>query len=52
MGLNVTFLPVVTNDLATSPRFASYEFVPRRKFSTLTTHEPMVGFYLRSRAFR
>ena len=46
MGLNVTILPVVTNDLPISHRFTPYEFLSRCKFSTLTNHQPMVAFYL------
>ena len=45
-GLNVTILPVVTKALPISSRFAPYEFLSRCKFSTLTTHRPMVEFYL------
>ena len=36
----------VTKDLPISPRFAPYDFLSRCKFSTLTTRQPMVGFYL------
>ena len=46
MGLHVTTLPVVTKDLPISPRFTSYDFLSRCKFSTLTTRQPMVEFYL------
>ena len=46
MDLIITILPVVTKDLPISPRFTSYNFLTRCKFSTLTTRQPMVGFYL------
>ena len=36
----------VTKNLPTSPRFRSYGFLSRCKFSTLTTRRPMVEFYL------
>ena len=52
MGLNVTILPVVTEDIPISPRFALHEFSSRGKFSTLTTHQHMVEFYSRSHALR
>ena len=41
-------LPVVTinKDLAISPRFTPYGFLSRCKFSTLTTRQLMVEFYL------
>ena len=39
-------LPVVTKDLPISPRFTPYNFLSRCKFSTLTTRQPMVEFYL------
>ena len=42
----VTILPVVTKDLPISPRFTPYNFLSRCKFSTLTTRQPMVEFYL------
>ena len=38
--------PVVTKDLPISPRFTPYDFLSRCKFSTLTTRQPMVDFYL------
>ena len=43
---NVAILPVVTKDLLISPQFLPYEFLSRCKFSTLTTHQLMVEFYL------
>ena len=46
MDLIITILPVVTNDLPISPRFTPYNFLSRCKFSTLTTRQPMVEFYL------
>ena len=46
MDLIITILPVVTNDLPISPRFTPYDFLSRCKFSTLTTRQPMVEFYL------
>ena len=46
MGLIITILPVVTKDLPISPRFTPYDFLSRGKFSTLTTRQPMVAFYL------
>ena len=46
MDLIITFLPVVTKDLPISPRFTPYEFLSRCMFSTLTTRQPMVEFYL------
>ena len=46
MDLIITILPVVTKDLPISPRFTPYDFVSRCKFSTLTTRQPMVEFYL------
>ena len=42
----ITILPVVTKDLPISPRFTPYNFLSRCKFSTLTTRQPMVEFYL------
>ena len=42
----ITILPVVTKDLPISPRFTPYEFLLQCKFSNLTTHQPMVEFYL------
>ena len=44
--LIITILPVVTKDLPISPRFTPYDFLSRCKFSTLTTRQPMVEFYL------
>ena len=35
-----------TKDLPISPRFTPYNFLSRCKFSTLTTRQPMVEFYL------
>ena len=46
MDLIITILPVVTKDLPISPRFTPYDFLSRCKFSTLTTRQPMVDFYL------
>ena len=46
MDLIITILPVVTKDLPISPRFAPYDFLSRCKFSTLTTRQPLVEFYL------
>ena len=46
MDLVITILPVVTKDLPISPRFTPYNFLSRCKFSTLTTRQPMVEFYL------
>ena len=46
MDLIITILPVVTKDLPISPRFTPYNFWSRCKFSTLTTRQPMVEFYL------
>ena len=43
-GPQRTILLVVTEDLPISPRLAPYEFLC--KFSTLTTRQPMVEFYL------
>ena len=40
------YLSVVTKDLPISPRFTPYDFLSRCKFSTLTTRQPMVEFYL------
>ena len=45
-GSNVAILPVVTKNLSSSPRFTPYDFSSRCKFSTLTTRQPMVEFYL------
>ena len=43
----ITILPVVvTKGLPISPRFTPCDFLPRCKFSTLTTRQPMVEFYL------
>ena len=46
MDLIITILPVVTKGLPISPRFSPYDFLSRCKFSTLTTRQPMVEFYL------
>ena len=46
MDLIITILPVVAKDLPISPRFTPYIFLSRCKFSTLTTRQPMVEFYL------
>ena len=46
MDLMITVLPVVTKDLLISPRFTPYIFLSRCKFSTFTTRQPMVEFYL------
>ena len=46
MDLIITILSVVTKDLPISPRFTPYEFFSRCKFSTLTTRQPVVEFYL------
>ena len=46
MDLIITILPVVTKDLPISPRFTPYDVLLRCKFSTLTTRQPMVEFYL------
>ena len=46
MDFIITILPVVTKDLPISPRFTPYSFLSRCKFSTLTTRQPMVEFYL------
>ena len=46
MDLIITILPVVTKDPPFSPRFTPYNFLSRCKFSTLTTRQPMVEFYL------
>ena len=46
MDLIITILPVATKDLPNSPRFTPYNFLSRCKFSTLTTRQPMVDFYL------
>ena len=46
MDLIITILPVVTKDLPISPRFTPYNFLSRCNFSTLTTRQPMVEFYL------
>ena len=46
MDLIITILPVVTKDLPISPRFTPYDFLSRCNFSTLTTRQPMVEFYL------
>ena len=46
MDLIITILPVVAKDLPISPRFTPYDFLSLCKFSTLTTRQPMVEFYL------
>ena len=46
MDLIITILPVVTKDIPISPRFTPYNFLSRCKFSTLTTRQPIVEFYL------
>ena len=46
MDLIITILPVVTKDLLISPWSTPYDFSSRCKFSTLTTRQPMVEFYL------
>ena len=46
MDLIITILPVVTKNLPISPRFTPYNFLSRCEFSTLTTRQPMVEFYL------
>ena len=46
MDLIITIPPVVTKDLPISPRFRPYDFLSRCKLGTLTTRQPMVGFYL------
>ena len=46
MNLIITILPMVTQDLPISPRFTPYNFLSRCKFSTLTTRQPMVEFFL------
>ena len=48
MDLIITIiLPVVTKkDLPISPRITPYGFLSRCKFSTFTTRQPMVEFYL------
>ena len=46
MDLIITILPVVTKDIPISPRFTPYNFLSRCKFSTLTSRQPMVEFYL------
>ena len=46
MDLIINILPVVTKDRPISPRFTPYNFLSRCKFSTLTTRQPMVEFYL------
>ena len=37
---------MITKDLPIFPRFTRYDFLSRCKFSTLTTLQPMVEFYL------
>ena len=45
MDLIITILLVVTKDLPI-PRFTPYDFLSRCNFSTLTTRQAMVEFYL------
>ena len=42
----LTILPVVIKDLPIFPWFTPYDFLSRCKFSTFTTRQPMVEFYL------
>ena len=42
----INVLMVLKDHLPISPRFTPYEFLSRCKFSTLTTRQPMVEFYL------
>ena len=46
MDLIITVLPGVTKDLPISPPFTPYDFLSRYKFSTLTTRQLMVEFYV------
>ena len=46
MDIIITIPPVVAKDLPISPRFTPYDFLSRCKFSTLTTRQLMVEFYL------
>ena len=46
MDLIITILPVLTKDLPISPQFTAYNVLSRCKFSTLTTRQLMVEFYL------
>ena len=46
MDFIITILPVVNKDLPISPRFTPSDFLSRCKFSTLTTRQSMVEFYL------
>ena len=46
MDFIIAILPVVTKDLPVFPRFTPYIFLSRCKFSTLTTRQPMIEFYL------
>ena len=46
MDFIITILPEVTKDLPISTRFTPSDFLSRYKFSTVTTRQPMVGFYL------
>ena len=48
MDLIITILPVVTEDLPISSRFTPYDSLSRCKFSTFTTRQLMVEFYLRT----
>ena len=42
----ILLMPVITKDLPISPRFSRTIFLSRCKFSTLTTRQLMVDFYL------
>ena len=46
MDLIIAILPVVTKNLPISPRSTPYDFLSRFKFSTLTTRQSVVEFYL------
>ena len=46
MDLIITILPVVTKDFPSLPGSRLYDFLSRCKFSTLTTRQAMVEFYL------
>ena len=46
MDLIIAILLVVTKNLPLSPRSTLYKFLSRCKFSTLTTRQPLVKFYL------
>ena len=43
---SLPYCMLVTKDLPISPRFTPYIFLSRCKFSTLTTRQPMVEYYL------